>query len=98
MVGVNRRDWSGAYVPGLVQLHGFCRDPLLLARTLLNDAPGGTELWSLNLRKENFVMKKMLALLLGLMFAATTVTMIACGGATDDDDSAAGDDDDSADS
>ena len=41
-------------------------------------------------------MKKMLAHLLGLMFAATTVTMIACGGGADDDDSAAGDDDDSA--
>ena len=64
----------------------------LLARTLLLPAAGGTEVWSLNLRKEKFVMKKMLALLLGLMFAATTVTMIACGG--DDDDSAAADDDD----
>ncbi len=43
-------------------------------------------------------MKRTLALLLGLMFAATTVTMIACGGEGDDDDSAHdhGDDDDSA--
>ncbi len=65
---------------------------LFMARDLLYYPAGGTEVWSLNLRKEKFVMKKMLALLLGLMFAATTVTMIACGG--DDDDSAAADDDD----
>ena len=43
-------------------------------------------------------MKKLLAILLGLMFVGTTVAMVGCGGdAADDDDSAdAGDDDDSA--
>ena len=40
-------------------------------------------------------MKKMLALLLGLMFAAATLT--ACDTPTDDDDSASDDDDSASD-
>lgn len=43
-------------------------------------------------------MKKLLAILLGLMFVGTTVVAVGCGGSDtgDDDDSAEGDDDDSA--
>ena len=39
-------------------------------------------------------MKKLLALMLGLMFVSTTVMVAGCTGADDDD--SAGDDDDSA--
>ncbi len=41
-------------------------------------------------------MKKLLAILLGLMFVGTTVMAVGCGGTEGDDDDSAGDDDDSA--